>query len=222
MRVSRNRCSFLALTGLLTFGPLVHAATLTWTLQDVTFSNGETASGTMVVDTTLDSQGFYLVEAWNITLGGLPTGYLTALAGTANVNTYSCSTPADAACIVETGYYLTTPVQGALLFGAATAPFGSGIGLSSNMALDFQEGFFPPTAGVTIPLLLTTSTVQESYISAYNFNTGQYADVGNLVTGSIVETATAPEPATTVLAALGGASLLLYATRRRRRIPKIA
>jgi len=163
-----------------------------WTLQNVIFKNGETASGTFVVDAQ-PTNGFYIVDSWNVTFTGLPAGFPTGSSGTANRASCStpgcafiCSNPADASCSAGTGYYQTTPVQDALDVGAGTGAIGAGTGLTTGMAL-LANNLFPPTVGVTVPLLVSTPATQESYISAYNFSTGQYADVGNLVSGSIAQ-----------------------------------
>ncbi len=187
------------ISAVLAFSPLAYADTITWTLEDVTFANGETASGTIEVDSVLDASGFYPVTAWNVTVGGVPTGYPTATSGTVSGSG------------VQTAYFATSlgPVQPQLVVSV-----GNASNLATVMQLD-GYGLFPPGAGPTIiPLIVTTPTQQESYVYQYDVGTGEYAAVANLVTGSIVQSV--PEPSALVLLGFGAVSLLAYAWRRRR------
>jgi hypothetical protein len=60
-----------------TINPASQTNIITWTLQNVTFANGETASGSFQVDTSLNE-----VIAWNLTFGGLPSYDPPSLVGT--------------------------------------------------------------------------------------------------------------------------------------------
>jgi hypothetical protein len=183
------------------FGTLAQAQNVTWTLQDVTFSNGITASGTIEVNPVADN-GVYDVVSWNVTFGGALASYPSTSLGTLPPGGVF-----DGNDSAETVYYETTPVQDALVIAAGTKPPLSGQGLSITMEL-MANDLFPPGSGpATIPLLVSTPSLQESNISEYNYNTGQYASIGNLVTGSIIQSV--PEPVPSEFLGLGAFIFLL-------------
>lgn len=191
--------SLLLVVAMAVSGTLTKAQTVTWTLQDVTFANGMTASGTIDVNTATA-----LVTSWDVTFGGALTGYSTTSFGT--------SSP-DGDNLAELGTYETTPVQDTLVIEAGTEPALSGHGLEITMEL-MANNLFPAGSPSTIPLLVTTPSLQESYIDEYNYITGGSASQGNLVTGSIIETV--PEPGSLGLVAFGALAICIFRSLRGR------
>jgi len=188
--------------------PQARADVITWTLQNVAFSNGQTASGTIQVDSVAVS-GFYPVLSYSITFSGVPSNYPQNVSGTGCAGGFGTC--------VQTAYYETTPVQAALLLSAFNANETSAIGfeLTANLS-----DMFPPGEGPsTIPLLVTTPTVQESLIYEEDWNNGSfldYASIGQLISGDIVQTVqSAPEPLSSSM--LGSALVALGFFKYRRR-----
>jgi hypothetical protein len=191
----------VSVLAVLVFTSPAKAQNVTWTLQDVTFSNGITANGTIVVN-PIANNGYYDVVSWDVTFGGTLAGYSTTSFGT-----LPPGGAFDGDDSAQTSYYETSPVQDALVIGAGTKPPLSNQGLSITMEL-MANDLFPPGSGpTTIPLLVSTPALQESNISEYNYSTEQYTSVGNLLTGSIIQSV--PEPAPLELIGFGSIIFLL-------------
>lgn len=223
MKINIKFRNVLALTALasamLAFSPLAHAAIITWTLEDVTFANGETASGSFEVDTSVPE-----LFSWNFTFGGIPSGYPTSLVGT-EAQLIACAAefpPNGLGPGCDGGVGFAVSFDNISIFAypdgnAVDAPFVAAT-LSGSIPLTTVGNIVDPLIQVACDPSAPTVPCSEFTYGHVDFPPFPVFD---LISGDLVQGTSppAPEPSASLLLGTGLLGILALAKRSKRHAP---